>query len=58
MQRSARKGIESSQRVGRHRRVVERAVSWLTGCRRLRRRCERKHEYFLGFVGIAAILIC
>ncbi|MER7828101.1 transposase [Streptomyces sp. NPDC096097] len=42
----------------RHRWVVERTVSWLAGCRRLHRRYERKAEHFLGFVGIAATLIC
>ncbi|MFD9474583.1 IS5 family transposase [Streptomyces goshikiensis] len=56
--RIARKGIESSQRLGRHRWVVERTVSWLVGCRRLHRRYERKAEHFLAFVGIAAALIC
>ncbi|EHN76514.1 hypothetical protein SMCF_3985 [Streptomyces coelicoflavus ZG0656] len=55
--RIARKGVESSQRLGRHRWVVERTVSWLAGCRRLHRRCERKAEHFLAFVGIAATLI-
>ncbi|GAB2901431.1 hypothetical protein GCM10027074_78520 [Streptomyces deserti] len=55
--RIARKGIESSTRLGRHRWVVERTVSWLAGCRRLHRRCERKAEHFLAFVGIAAALI-
>ncbi len=35
--RIARKRIESSQRLGRHRWVVERTVSWLAGCRRLHR---------------------
>ncbi|MFE0346840.1 IS5 family transposase [Streptomyces griseoluteus] len=55
--RIARKGIESSQRLGRHRWVVERTVSWLAGCRRLHRRYERKPEHFLAFVGIAALLI-
>jgi transposase len=53
----ARKGIESSQRLGRHRWVVERTVSWLAGCRRLHRRYERKAEPFLAFVAIAAALI-
>jgi transposase len=38
--------------------VVERTVSWLAGCRRLRRCYERTAERFLGFVGIAAALIC
>ncbi|PBC85975.1 Transposase DDE domain-containing protein [Streptomyces sp. 2133.1] len=55
--RIARKGIESSTRLGRHRWVVERTVSWLAGCRRLHRRYERKAEHFLAFVGIAATLI-
>lgn len=56
--RIARKGIESSQRLGRHRWVIERTVSWLAGCRRLHRRYERKAEHFLAFAGIAATLIC
>ena len=56
--RIARRGIESSQRLGRHRWVVERTVAWLAGCRRLHRRYERKAEHFLAFVGIAATLIC
>ena len=56
--RIARRGIESSQRLGRHRWVIERTVSWLNGCRRLHRRYERKAEHFLAFVGIAAALIC
>lgn len=54
---AARKGIESSQRLGRHRWVVERTVSWLAGCRRLHRRYERKAKHFLAFVAIAAALI-
>jgi transposase len=56
--RIARRGFESSQRLGRHRWVVERTVSWLAGCRRLHRRYERKPEHFLAFVGRAAALIC
>jgi transposase len=55
--RIARKGIESSTRLGRHRWVVERTVSWLAGYRGLHRRYERKAEHFLAFVGIAAALI-
>lgn len=55
--RIARKGIESSQRLGRHWWVVERTVSWLAGCRRFHRRYERKAEHFLAFVGVAAALI-
>ncbi|MFE9169882.1 IS5 family transposase [Streptomyces kebangsaanensis] len=56
--RIARRGVESSERLGRHRWVVERTVSWLAGCRRLHRRYERRPEHFLAFVGIAATLIC
>lgn len=55
--RIARKGIESSRRLGRHRWVVERTVSCLAGCRRLHRRYERRAEHFLAFVGMAATLI-
>lgn len=35
MHRIARKGVESSQRPGRHRWTVERTMAWLAGCRRL-----------------------
>ncbi|WP_199821293.1 IS5 family transposase [Streptomyces sp. NRRL B-3229] len=55
--RIARKGIESSQRLGRHRWTVERTVAWLAGCRRLHRRYQRKAEHFLGLAGIATALI-
>lgn len=55
--RIARKGIESSTRLGRHRWVVERTVTWLGGCRRLHRRYARQSEHFLAFVGTAASLI-
>ncbi|MFB7260586.1 IS5 family transposase [Streptomyces nojiriensis] len=56
--RIARRGVEPSGRLGRHRWVVERTMSWLNGCRRLHRRYERKAEHFLAFVGIACTLIC
>ncbi|MCG8967775.1 transposase [Streptomyces sp. CL12-4] len=42
MPRVARRGIDASGRLGRHRWVVERTMSWLNGCRRLHRRYERK----------------
>ncbi|MFJ6491016.1 IS5 family transposase [Streptomyces californicus] len=53
--RIARKGIESSERLGRHRWTIERTMSWFAGCRRLHRRYERKADHFLAF---AATLIC
>jgi transposase len=56
--RIARKGVDSSARLGRHRWVVERTVSWLAGCRRLHRRYERKADHFLAFTSIACTLIC
>ncbi|ETK32792.1 transposase IS1647 [Microbispora sp. ATCC PTA-5024] len=56
--RIARRGIESSQRLGRHRWVVERTVSWLAGCRRLHRRYERRADHSASFVAIADALIC
>ncbi|MDP9869404.1 transposase [Streptosporangium brasiliense] len=55
--RIARRGVGSSRRPGRHRRVVERTVSWLAGCRRLHRRYERRADHFASFVAIAAALI-
>ncbi|MET4656636.1 transposase [Streptomyces sp. PvP037] len=56
--RIARKGIETSQRLGRHRWTVERSMSWLAGCRRLHRRYERKADHFLALTSIACTLIC
>ncbi|MEU0491409.1 IS5 family transposase [Nocardiopsis sp. NPDC006139] len=56
--RLARRGVESSQRLGRHRWQVERTMAWLAGCRRLHRRYERKADHFLAFAGIACTLIC
>ena len=58
MPRIARRGIESSARLGRHRWTIERTVSWLGAFRRLHRRYEHKSEHFLAFAGIAAALIC
>lgn len=56
--RIARKGIESSQRLGRYRWTVECTMSWLAGCRRLHRRYERKADHFLAFTSITCTLIC
>lgn len=52
------KATPGPQGGGRHRWVVERTVSWLSGCRRLHRRCERKPEHFLAFTAIAAPRMC
>jgi transposase len=56
--RLARKGIESSTRLGRHRWVIERTMSWLMRYRRLVRRYDRLADHFQGFVTIACALIC
>ena len=56
--RIARRGIESSQRLGRHRWKVERTVAWLLGCRRLRVRYDRSDERFYAFSQLASALVC
>lgn len=56
--RIARKGVESSERLGRHRWVVERTIAWLFGYRRLTIRYERKATHYQAFLTLAAILIC
>ena len=56
--RIARKGIESSTRLGRHRYVIERCLEWVTRFRRLARRYERKASHFLGFLRLACAVIC
>jgi transposase len=54
--RIARKGIESSERLGRRRWVIERTMSWFTGYRRLNHRYERHPRNYLAFLGLAATL--
>lgn len=56
--RIARKGIESGERLGRRRRVIERTMSWLSGYRRLSPRYERGPRNHLAFLGLAATLCC
>jgi transposase len=56
--RIARKGVDSSQRLGRHRWVIERTMSWLTGYRRLSPRYERNPRDYLAFLGLAAAICC
>jgi transposase len=56
--RIARKGIESSKRLGRHRYVIERSLEWTTRFRRLVRRYDRKASHFLGFLRLACAVIC
>ena len=56
--RIARRGIESSERLGRYRWVVERTLAWLNAFRRLRIRYERRAETYLAFVHLACAVIC
>jgi IS5 family transposase len=56
--RIARKGIESSTRLGQHRYVIERCLEWTTRFRRLVRRYERTASHFLGFLRLACAVIC
>jgi hypothetical protein len=58
MPRIARRGIECSQRLGRHRYVVERSLAWLVGSRRLQVRYERLADILTAFLQLACALIC
>jgi transposase len=56
--RIARKGIDSSQRLGRHRWVVERTLAWLARYRRLTVRYERRADIHHAFLTLSCALIC
>ncbi len=56
--RIARKGIESSERIGRHRRVVERTFAWLNHHWRLTIRYERRQDIHEAFVSLGCAMIC
>jgi len=56
--RIARKGIERSDRLGRHRWVVERTFAWLNHFRRLRVRDERRADIHQAFLSLGCALIC
>jgi transposase len=56
--RIARKGIESSQKLGRHRWVVERTLAWLAKYRRLTIRYERREDIHEAFLHLGCSLIC
>ena len=55
--RIARRGIESSARLGRHRWVVERTLAWFSQFRRLATRYERRADIHLAFTTLASALI-
>jgi transposase len=56
--RIARKGIDASQRLGRHRWVVERTLAWLSRLRRLTIRYERRADIHQAFLTLGCALIC
>ena len=56
--RIARRGLESSERLGRHRWVVERTLAWFGRWRRLAVRYERRADISEAFHRFAAALIC
>jgi hypothetical protein len=56
--RIARRGIESSTRLGRHRWRVERVLSWLSCFRRLQVRWDRDAGRWFAFVLVACALVC
>ena len=56
--RIARKGVESSERLGRHRWVVERSLAWLARYRKLTIRYERRADIHVAFLTLACGLIC
>lgn len=56
--RIARKGVESSERLGRHRWVVERTLAWFSKYRRLTIRYERRDDLHEAFLSLGCSLIC
>jgi len=50
--------IESSDRLGRYRWVVERTLTWLQHFRRLTVRYERRIDIHEGFLHLGCALIC
>jgi len=58
MPRIARRGVDTSERLGRHRWVVERTLAWLNRFRRLTIRYERRADIHEAFVTLGCALIC
>ncbi len=56
--RIARRGIDSKEKLGRHRWVVERAFAWLNRFRRLTIRYERHADIHHALTTLACSLIC
>ncbi len=56
--RIARKGIDASDKLGRHWWVVERTLAWLGQFRRLTIRYERRDDIHQAFLSLGCALIC
>jgi transposase len=56
--RIARRGLETSQKLGRHRWVIERTFAWFNKLRRLTIRYERRLDIHHAFTSIACSLMC
>ena len=56
--RIARRGVERSEKLGRHRWVVERTQAWLHRFRRLTIRYERREDIHAAFLTLGCALIC
>ena len=56
--RIARRQVESSTRLGRHRWKVERSLSWLSCFRRLQVRWDRDAGRWFAFVLVACAVVC
>jgi IS5 family transposase len=56
--RIARRGIESSEKLGRYRWAVERTLSWVNRFRPLKVRYERRDDIHQAFLDLGCALIC
>jgi transposase len=56
--RVARRGVDSSERLGRYRWVVERTLAWLSQFRRLAVRYERRADIPIALTLVACAVVC
>ena len=56
--RIARRGIETSQKLERHRWVIERTFAWINRNRRLVTRYEHRSDIHYAFTSLACSIIC
>ena len=56
--RIARKSVESSDKLGQRRWVLERTMAWLSGYHQVAIRYERKANHFCAFLTLGAVLTC